>query len=50
MGAWSRFPGVNAAEVAAIGETKDTFLQFKGNIDVHAVFMLVRMFQQLFGI
>ena len=41
---------MNAAEVAAIGEAQDTFVQFQGNIDVHAVFTLVGTLQQFFAI
>jgi len=41
---------VNAAEVAAIGETEHTFVQFKGNIHVHTVFALVGPRQQFSAI
>ena len=46
----SGFPEVNAAEVAAISETQNTFVQFESNIDVNTVFILVGTIQQFFAI
>ncbi len=39
---------MNAAEVAAICETEDTFVQFEGNVYMHTTFALVGTFQQFF--
>jgi hypothetical protein len=44
------FPDVNAAEVAAISESEDTFVQFEGNVHVNTVFTLVSKFQKFFAI
>jgi hypothetical protein len=49
MAVFGGFPGVNAAEVAAIDETEDTFVQFEGNVHVHTLFTLVSTFQQFFA-
>jgi hypothetical protein len=40
------FPDVNSAEVAAISESEDPFVQFEGNIHVNTVFSLVGKFQK----
>jgi hypothetical protein len=40
---------VNAAEVAAIGETEDAFVQFEGDIHMHALFTMVGAFQKFFA-
>jgi len=44
------FPCVNAAKVAAIGKTEDTFVQFEGYIHVHSIFTFVGDLQQFFAI
>jgi hypothetical protein len=46
----SRFPSVNATEVAAIGEAEDTFVEFDGDIDMDPVLALIGTLQQFFRI
>ena len=41
---------MNTSEVAAIGEAKDTSVEFESDIDVDAVFALIGALQQFFGI
>src|SRR5207253_826918 len=44
------FPEVKVAKMAAIGEAEDAFVQFEGNIDVHAVFTLVGALPQFLAV
>jgi len=45
-------PDLNAAEMAAIGETEDAFVEFEGyvNVDASFVFGLVGFGQEFFGV
>jgi hypothetical protein len=44
------FPVVNAAEVAAIGKTKDTFVQFESDIDMRAGLTLIGALEQFLAV
>ena len=42
----NRIPAMNAAELAAIREAENAFVQFERHVDVHAVFELIRTLEE----